>query len=163
MSVIRTLGLYSVFAAMAFVVKANDSLAESEPSVITLTQTTCQFVEPENGIDHGFESLKKADCEAINMETGAERLAKSKVIELKPGRYIFRVTNENVPYDLGFWLRDHDYDWKNPIHKVTKTSVSGGGLSQGVTKDYVVDLEEGEYVYSCPLNPTPDYRIRVSG
>ena len=135
MSAIRTLGLSCFSAAVALVLGASGSVAGTEPSVITLTQTTCQFVEPENGVDHGFESLKKADCEAINLETGADRLAKAKVIELKPGRYIFRVTNENVPYDLGFWLRDHDYDWKNPLHKVTKTSVSGGGLSQGVTKD----------------------------
>ena len=43
------------------------------------------------------------------------------------------------------------------------TSVSGGGLKTGVTKDYEVQLEPGEYIYSCPLNPTPNYRIVVKG
>ncbi len=73
------------------------------------------------------------------------------------------MTNKDVPYELGFWLREADYDWRNPLDKLTKVSVSGGGLLEGVTKDYEVELEPGEYVYSCPLNPTPDYRIEVKG
>ena len=39
---------------------------------------------------------------------------------------------------------------------------AGGGLTLGETKDYEVTLEPGEYEYSCPLNPTPDYRIVVA-
>ena len=46
--------------------------------VIELTQIPCQFVESENGVDHGFTSRKKADCEAINAKTGAARLGKAK-------------------------------------------------------------------------------------
>ena len=52
---------------------------------------------------------------------------------------------------------------RNPIHHLTKTSVSGGGLGLGETQDYEVELEPGEYLYSCPLNPTPDYRLVVKG
>ena len=139
------------------------SAAAEEARVIELTQTACQFVEVEEGGDHGYTTMSKADCEAINAKSGAERLASAKVLTLKPGKYIFRVTNQNVPYDLGFWVREHDYDWRNPLHKLNKTSVSGGGLSTGTTKDYEVTLEAGEYVYSCPLNPTPDYKIVVEG
>jgi hypothetical protein len=134
-----------------------------EANVIELTQAACQFVESENGVDHGFATAKKADCEAINAKTGAGRLASAGVLELAPGRYVFRVTNRDVPYELGFWLRERDYDWRNPLHKLTKLSVSGGGLKTGTTQDYAVDLEPGEYVYSCPLNPTPDYRLIVKG
>ena len=137
--------------------------AQGPAEVITLTQTGCQFVESENGVDHGFKTTRKADCEAINAESGAERLTKAEVLKLKPGKYVFRVANKNVPYELGFWLREHDYDWKNPLHKLSKVSVSGGGLTQGKTQDYEVELEPGEYLYSCPLNPTPDYRIIVEG
>jgi hypothetical protein len=85
----------------------------------------------------------------------------AKVLELTPGAYKFRVVNKNVPYELGFWLRSKGYDWRNPLHKLTKTSVSGGGLIQGMTKDYEVTLKPGEYVYSCPLNTTPNYRLVV--
>lgn len=31
----------------------------------------------------------------------------------------------------------------------------------GKSQDYHIDLKEGSYVYSCPLNPTPDYPIVV--
>jgi hypothetical protein len=77
----------------------------SQPTIVTLTQVGCQFVESENGVDHMFKTAKSADCKAINAKTGQARLAKAKVLRLKPGRYIFRVTNKNVPYGLGFWLR----------------------------------------------------------
>ncbi len=155
-------GLAAVALAAAVASGAQMASAE-EATVIVLTQIPCQFIESENGVDHGFTTTKKADCDAINARTGAERLAKAKVLELKPGKYIFRVTNKNVPYDLGFWVREHDYNYLNPIHKLTKTSVSGGGLGLGETQDYEVDLEPGEYLYSCPLNTTPDYRLVVEG
>ena len=132
--------------------------AATQPAtVINLTQTPCQFVESENGVDHGFQSRKKADCEAINAKSGGQRLAGSKILKLKPGKYIFRVTNKNVPYDLGFWLRGEG------LGRLTLPSVSGDGLTPGATKDYVIELKEGDYVYSCPLNPTPDYRLVVTG
>jgi len=150
----------SLLAGLA--VGAGNAQADSL-QVVELTQTPCQFVEVEEGGDHGFSSQSKADCDAINAESGAERLAKAKVLELEPGSYVFRVSNKNVPYDLGFWLREKSYDEANAIKKLTMTSVSGGGLKTGVTKDYEVQLEPGEYIYSCPLNPTPNYRIIVKG
>ena len=126
--------------------------------MIELTQTGCQFVESENGRDHGYQTASKADCEKINDETGDERLADSKSITLKPGKYVFRVTNQNVPYGLGFWLRGEGL-----LRRATLPSVSGGGLEEGVTKDYEIVLKAGEYLYSCPLNPTPDYKLVVEG
>lgn len=129
--------------------------------VVTLTQTGCQFLEPE-GTDHAFKTTQKADCEKINAQSGSDRLAKAKAITLKPGDYVFRVTNKNVPYPLGFWFRSKGYDWKNPLHKLSKTSVSGGGLTTGKTLDYKVTLKPGEYVFSCPLNTTPNYKVTVT-
>ncbi|RME62536.1 MAG: hypothetical protein D6782_11990 [Alphaproteobacteria bacterium] len=134
------------------------AMAADEVTVITLTQTACQFVESENGVDHGFTSTGKKDCEAINERTGAERLANAKTLTLKPGKYVFRVTNRNVPYELGFWLRGEGL-----FSRATLPSVSGGGLKTGATKDYAIELVEGTYLYSCPLNPTPDYRLVVKG
>jgi len=132
--------------------------AIAEPAVIEITQVPCQFLEPEQGVDHGFSSTAKADCEVINANTAEERLAKARVLELAPGHYIFRVTNKNVAYPLGFWLRGQGL-----LGRATLPSVSGGGLHRGQTKDYTVELKPGEYLYSCPLNPTPDYRLVVKG
>jgi len=137
--------------------------AAEDAAVIELTQTACQFLESEDGVERGFTTTAKADCDTINTATGAERLAAATILKLKPGKYIFRVTNRDVPYELGFWLRERDYDWRNPLHKLTKLSVSGGGLLTGVTKDYEAELEPGEYLYSCPLNTTPDYLLIVTG
>ena len=134
---------------------ARPGLAQ-EATVVELTQTPCQFLESENGVDRGFTSSKKSDCESINAKTGAERLAKAKVLVLKPDKYIFRVANKNVPYPLGFWLRGDGL-----INRARLPSVSGGGLALGTSKDYVIELNEGDYVYSCPLNPTPNYKLIV--
>ena len=154
-----TAAITSTFLAMTPVATAWAANAR----VIELTQTGCQFLESENNIDHKFSTGSASDCKSVNKKTGKERLEKSRVIHLKPGEHVFRVTNRDVPYELGFWVREKGYDWKNPIHIATKTSVSGGGLVTGKTQDYAVTLKPGEYVYSCPLNPTPDYRIVVSG
>ena len=136
--------------------------ATDTATVIVLTQIACQFVESENGIDHGFTTTRKADCDRINARTGAGRLKIAKALRLRPGKYTFRVTNKGVPYVLGFWLREQSYDRRNPLHRLTKISISGGGLDPGKTQDYTVDLKPGEYLYSCPLNTTPDYKLIVT-
>lgn len=153
----------TTLAAAAVLFAGATAASAADTTVITLTQVGCQFVESENGVDHNYQPKSEADCNRINAETGGDRLAKAKAIELKPGKYVFRVTNKNVPYQLGFWLRDSDYEPGNPLHKLSKTSVSGGGLTMGKTRDYEVDLKPGEYLYSCPLNPTPDYKLVVKG
>lgn len=150
----RLLAVFTIFSAFA-------PQQADAAQVITLTQTPCQFVEAENGIDHAIKATSAKDCEAYNRQTQAERLKTAKALTLKAGTYTFRVKNENVPYELGFWLRDKDYNWKNPLHKLTKTSISGGGLTTGISRDYEVELKPGEYLYSCPLNPTPDYKLIV--
>ena len=70
------------------------------------------------------------------------------------------VTADDVVWTFHM-LREKGYNPYNPLHKVNKISVSGGGLATGTTKDYRVTLKPGEYVYSCPLNPTPDYKLVV--
>lgn len=130
--------------------------ADTQPKVIELTQVPCQFLESENGINRGYKTTKKADCDTINAKTAEQRLAGSKPLVLKPGTYIFRVTNKDVPYELGFWLRGAGI-----VGRATLPSISGGGLTTGKTQDYKIRLKPGEYVYSCPLNTTPDYKLVV--
>ena len=146
---------HGLSAAICLLALHAGSLAAA-PTVIELNQVPCQFLESERGKDHGYKSTKAADCEAINEKTTQSRLAAAKTIELKPGSYIFRVANKNVPYELGFWLRG-----ESVIDRVRLPSVSGGGLVTGKTQDYEIELKPGNYVYSCPLNPTPDYKLIV--
>jgi len=130
--------------------------AQDDVTVIELTQTGCQFVESEGGVDHGYAPAEKADCERINADTESSRIGEENTLHLEPGKYIFRVTNADVPYMLGFYLRADSL-----VDRAFLPSVSGGGLYEGVTQDYEIELEEGEYVYSCPLNITPDYKLVV--
>ena len=129
-------------------------LVSEAAEVIELTQTGCQFIEAE-GVDHKFATHSSQDCEAINTKSGEKRLATAKPMMLSPGEYIFRVKNRDVPYVLGFWLRGAG------LSRLTLPSVSGGGIKTGGIQDYAVLLKEGEYRYSCPLNPTPDYTLIV--
>jgi len=147
----------TAFLALPMTAAFSASDATSQPTVIILTQTPCQFLEIE-AKDQGFTSTKTADCVAINKKTAKKRLSKSKVLKLKPGKYIFRVTNKNVPYSLGFYLRGASLYGRLSLPKV-----SGGGLDIGVTQDYAINLVPGEYIYSCPLNTTPDYSLIVEG
>ncbi|WP_186300291.1 hypothetical protein [Denitromonas ohlonensis] len=130
--------------------------AAAEPTVIHLNQVGCQFLESEHDINRGYTPMTADDCRKINADTGDKRLAEAKVLNLKPGRYVFRVSNQNVPYELGFWLRGDGL-----AARALLPSVSGGGLVTGKTQDYEIELKAGEYVYSCPLNPTPDYKLVV--
>ena len=145
------------FAGATALAVSTAGQAADEPTIIELTQTPCQFVESEIR-DHGFKSMNAKDCEAINGRTGTERLAAAQTLKLPPGKYVFRVKNANVPYDLGFWLRGDGL-----VNRARLPSVSGGGLASGKTLDYAIELKPGEYVYSCPLNPTPDYKLVVEG
>ena len=141
--------------AVSILLFAGQAVAD-DTTIIELTQVPCQFLEAEGGTDHAYTSSSKADCEAVNAESGVARVAAAAPMRLKPGQYVFRVTNRSVPYELGFWLRGDGL-----LNRARLPGVSGGGLSTGTTKDYPIDLTPGEYVYSCPLNTTPDYRLIV--
>ncbi|MCY4382954.1 MAG: hypothetical protein OXE44_07365 [Nitrospinae bacterium] len=144
-----------ILLATSLLSLAPSSVNAAEPTVITLTQTGCQFTEPE-GKDHGYKTMGAADCKKINSQSGEKRLANANTITLKPGAYIFRVKNKNVPYQLGFYLRGAG------VGRLTLPKVSGGGLVKGKSRDYHITLKEGDYHFSCPLNPTPDYRLKVT-
>lgn len=148
----RTLG--ATLAGILGLGASHMTLAQA-PRVIELTQVPCQFLESE-GVNHGYTSRSIKDCEAINARTAKQRVAQSKPLELKPGKYLFRVANKNVPYELGFWLRG-----ASAAGRITLPSVSGGGILPGGKRDYEIELKPGEYLYSCPLNTTPDYKLVV--
>lgn len=79
-------------------------------------------------------------------------------LELTPGQYIFEVTNQDVDKGLGFLLTPKSD---------SKAQVTNSGLEQLVgsgetSRSGIVTLEAGEYQYTCPLNPTPQYTLTVS-
>ncbi len=122
--------------------------------IINITQVACQFIEAEK-MNYNYLTKKDSDCEKINSSTINTRNKDFKVVKLKPGKYNFRVKNENIPYEVGFWLRGQGFS------RFTLPSISGGGLYLNTSKDYNIELKKGKYLMSCPLNPTPDYEVIV--
>ncbi|RLL52257.1 hypothetical protein D8Y20_07495 [Mariprofundus sp. EBB-1] len=143
---------YALVLLSLLLFNVNDALASE---VVYLTQTNCQFIEAENGLDHHFQSRSSDDCVRLNEKSADQRLAKAKVLRLKAGDYLFRVQNRDVSYALGFWLRGAG------LSRLSLPGVSGGGIAMGQSRDYAVALVPGTYIYSCPLNPTPDYILHV--
>ncbi len=129
-------------------------LTVSKDKTIELTQTACQFIEPE-GAYHDFYVTFPRDCPRINRKTRKTRLQAIEPLILKPGTYTFRVKNVNVPYAVGL-----------AIHKKTSTGKKkplfiGGELLTGYSETFEIELKEGEYVYTGRQNPTFEYPILI--
>ncbi|WP_339813825.1 plastocyanin/azurin family copper-binding protein [uncultured Imperialibacter sp.] len=81
-------------------------------------------------------------------------------LTLKPGKYVFDVSNKGVDHAVGFVITPKGKtDQENHIKSSYLTKVIENGES---AKSGEVSLEKGEYVYFCPLNPTPHYRLVVN-
>ncbi|MFL1897251.1 cupredoxin domain-containing protein [Aquimarina sp. 2-A2] len=83
----------------------------------------------------------------------------TKTLTLNEGTYVFEVSNQGVDHALGFVLAPKGKtDQANHIQNayVQKTIVDG---ETSTSKE--VTLRKGEYVYFCPLNPTPEYTLIV--
>ena len=69
--------------------------ARGQPTAVEPTPTGCRLVGPE-GRDHRHGTAKKADCDAVNARTGADRLAQEKVLKPRPGKTILGVSRTSV-------------------------------------------------------------------
>ncbi|TYB74013.1 cupredoxin domain-containing protein [Bizionia myxarmorum] len=85
---------------------------------------------------------------------------KQKTLTLKEGTYVFEIANKDVAHEVGFVLAPKgNTDEANHIKAAYVTEpVKTGSTSK--TKE--VTLKKGEYVYFCPLNPTPEYTLLVN-
>ncbi|SFR31314.1 Cupredoxin-like domain-containing protein [Robiginitalea myxolifaciens] len=83
----------------------------------------------------------------------------TKTLNLEAGNYIFEISNQGVDHELGFVLAPKGKtDQAHHIKAAyVKKTVNDGESSQ----TNIVTLEKGEYVYFCPLNPTPHYTLIV--
>lgn len=85
----------------------------------------------------------------------------TKELTLKEGMYKFEVTNNGVDHDVAFVLapakeniQEEDY-----IADAMLTATLADG--ETASSKEPVKLEKGEYVYFCPMNPTPHYKLTV--
>ncbi|SDS54539.1 Cupredoxin-like domain-containing protein [Polaribacter sp. KT25b] len=80
-----------------------------------------------------------------------------KQLTLSEGTYIFEVANNNVGHNVGFVLAPKS-DVKAHIKNAYVTAQVKNNTKETSKK---VTLKKGEYVYFCPLNPTPQYTLIV--
>ena len=102
--------------------------------------------------------MMKTAVKTVSLEqTKGEFTQKS--ITLSEGTYVFEISNTGVGHDVGFVLAPKGKtDALNHIKNAYVTEVVKND-SKGHSKE--VTLKRGEYVYFCPLNPTPQYTLLV--
>ena len=84
-------------------------------------------------------------------------------LNLKPGKYQFRIVNQNVDHELGFVIQKAEDAGKDVMKNNVPNSFASKTVKAGeAAYTGVVDFTAaGDYVYICPLNPTPHYKIKV--
>ena len=84
-----------------------------------------------------------------------------KSITVSEGTYIFDVANNNVGKDVGLVLVKKGKDASKPENHIQTAYVTAAVKNNTVGHSKETKLEKGEYVYFCPLNPTPQYSLIV--
>jgi len=85
-------------------------------------------------------------------------------LELRPGRYIFMVTNQGVDHPIDFVLKrveGQDAEGKadpRPVRGARLTRLIRNGETSSTP---VVDLKPGSYAYVSPLNNSPECSLIV--
>ncbi|WP_298532505.1 cupredoxin domain-containing protein [uncultured Algibacter sp.] len=84
-----------------------------------------------------------------------------KALTVSEGTYVFEVSNNHAAKEVGLVLVQKGKDAskaENHIKTAYVTAVAKDGETQ---KSNATTLAKGEYVYFCPLNPTPQYTLTV--
>lgn len=140
----------SIVAICAFTVLFLASCKEKEQEVVVEENPVVEEVMIEEA--PVFETVKLEEVEGAFTTTE---------LKLKPGTYSFEVTNKGIPHDVAFVLAPNKEDIQETDFiadaMLTKTLQDGETASSKVP----VTLEKGEYVYFCPLNNTPKYKLIV--
>lgn len=119
---------------------------------VLLTLEPCRFAPAETANSPSAPDPGTLDhCRRANQAGFSARRAHALVVP--PGTWELEVQNEAFDRALGLWLRRED----DP----TDTRISAGGIPAGESRSFMVTLEPGRYLYSCPLSPTADYVLIV--
>lgn len=100
--------------------------------------------------------MKDAKATVVSLEqtTGAFT---QKTVTLSEGSYIFEISNNNVDHKVGFVLAPKS----DPDAHIKTAYVTETVDTNTKQKSNVTTLTKGEYVYFCPMNPTPQYTLIV--
>lgn len=113
--------------------------------------------------DHSETMMKKAP-EAVTVIELVQTpgVFTTQELNLKPGKYQFRVVNQGVDHEVGFVIQRKADIGTSPMEAHVENSFTSKTIPNGeAAYTGVIELTEGEYGYVCPLNPTPLYTIKV--
>ena len=104
------------------------------------------------------QEMTKSDSspETIKLEQTPGEFTQQ-TLTLKPGSYIFEVSNKGIDHAVGFVLAPKS----NPDAHIQSAYVTQAIATGATQRSNLTVLTKGEYVYFCPLNPTPQYRLIV--
>ena len=106
------------------------------------------------------DKMMKQPVKKIALEqTTGEFTQKS--ITVSEGTYVFDVANNNVGKDVGLVLVKKGKDASKPENLIQTAYVTAAVKNNTVGHSKETKLDKGEYVYFCPLNPTPKYSLIV--
>lgn len=141
----------SIVAICAFTLLFLASCKEKEQEVV---------VEETPVVEEVVVKEKAPVVEVVKLEE-VEGAFTTTELKLKPGIYSFEVTNKGIPHEVAFVLAPNKEDIQEADFiadaMLTQTLKDGETASSKVP----VTLEKGEYVYFCPLNKTPKYKLTV--
>jgi len=84
-----------------------------------------------------------------------------KELKLSEGTYVFEIENTGVDHEVGFVLIKDGTDASKPKNHIKEAYVQQPVATGKTQSSKEVKLEKGTYIYFCPLNPTPQYKLIV--
>ena len=121
--------------------------------IIALLVLTLTFTFQMNAQD---KMMKDTKATVVTLEQTKGEFTQ-KEVTLEPGDYIFEISNNNVGHQVGFVLAPKS----NPDAHIKTAYVTKVVDNNTTESSNVTHLEKGEYVYFCPMNPTPQYTLIV--
>lgn len=124
-----------------------------------LAFTSCkQETKKDEAITNTETRAQEQKVQTISLAQTAGEFDK-KTLTLEEGTYVFEIANTDVDHEVGFVLAPKGKtNEANHIKAAYVTSPVATGKTSLTSE---VTLTKGEYVYFCPLNPTPEYSLVV--
>ena len=99
------------------------------------------------------DKMQKNALNTISLEQTPGEFTQ-KQITVPEGTYVFEIANNNVGHNVGFVLVEKGKDISKPDNHIKTAYVTQAVATGKVQTSKPTKLENGEYVYFCPLNPT---------
>lgn len=130
--------------------------------IISILVITLAFTLTSNAQDNmKKDAMMKGDkTQVVSLEQTKGKFTQDS-ITLKEGSYIFEISNNNVGHQVGFVLVPKGKDASKPENHIQTAYVTKVVDNNSKETSNVTTLAKGEYVYFCPMNPTPQYTLIV--